>query len=75
MIGNNLRVFLAKRDMSQSELSRKTGISRQMISDIYHEINITVSMENLEKLCSFFDCEVGELFFRYDEKKKKPYNK
>ena len=43
--------LLAKRRMSQRELSRLTGIRANTISDMCSEICEHVSLTNLEKIC------------------------
>ncbi len=48
--------------MSQAELVRRTGIRSQTVSDLYHEINISISMNNLDKICEILGCGVGEIF-------------
>ncbi len=70
MISNNLSKLLGEIKMSQSKLSKLTGIRRQTIADIYDEINITISMEQLDALCKVFDCEVGDIFVYTPPKNK-----
>lgn len=62
MIKNHLSELLAERRMTQSELARQTGIRRQTISDIYHEINIGIALNHLDALCRVLDCDVCDLF-------------
>lgn len=62
MIRSNLSKLLGERRITMSECSRSTGIRRQTISDIYHGINVTISINNLDKLCRYFDCDICDLF-------------
>lgn len=61
MIKNHLSKLLGERKMSQSDLARRTGIRRQLISDIYHEINININVNHLDKLCEVLECDVCDL--------------
>ncbi len=61
MIRNNLSKILGEKRLTQKELSELTGIRRQTISDLYHEINISIGVNNLDKLCEILDCSVAEL--------------
>lgn len=47
--------------MSQAELSRLTGIRPGTINEIYHEIALHLSVENLNKICEALDCSLDEL--------------
>lgn len=62
MIRNNLSKLLCEQKMTQSKLSKLTGIRRQTISDIYHGINISITMEQLDALCRVLKCKTGDIF-------------
>ncbi len=47
--------------MTQRELARQTGISRQSISDIYNEININININKFDKLCEVLECDICDL--------------
>lgn len=49
--------------MSQEDLSRKSGISRQTISSIENAPDKNVSIKTLEKIAAALETTVGELFF------------
>ena len=49
--------------MSQEDLSRKSGVSRQTISSIENAPDKNVSIKTLEKIAVALDTTVGELFF------------
>ena len=49
--------------MSQEDLSRKSGVSRQTISSIENVPDKNVSIKTLEKIAVALDTTVGELFF------------
>lgn len=48
--------------MSQEDLSRKSGVSRQTISSIENAPDKNVSIKTLEKIAVALDTTVGELF-------------
>ena len=39
----------------------ETGLNRNTISNLYHEKVSRIDFDTIEKLCLFFDCEVGDL--------------
>ena len=72
MIKSRLKILIAERDIkSISELDRmlkekKLGISRNTLDKLATNKNInTVSLEFIDKLCVFFNCEINELLEHY----------
>ena len=61
MIKNHLSRLLGERRISQAELARMTGIRAATINDIYHEIAIHLSVENLDRICEALNCSLDEL--------------
>lgn len=61
MIRIRLSALLGERRMTQHELSKRTGIRANTISEMYHEICTRVSLEHLDKICEVLDCELTEL--------------
>lgn len=61
MIKTRLKVLLAEREMTQKELSEKTGVRLPTIVNIstgnIKELPIAV----LDKLCDALDCQPGDL--------------
>lgn len=49
------------------EVSRAVGMSRQAIHKWIHNEIASYPAETLDKLCEFFDCEVGDILVRVDE--------
>ena len=64
MIRCNLSRFMGERKLKVSDVERATGLHRHKITALYKETAIKVDLETIDKLCEFFDCEVGELFER-----------
>jgi len=44
-----------------SDIARTTGISRNMLSKLYYDRAKRIELNDLEKLCRFFDCQVPGL--------------
>ncbi len=61
MIRNRLSIILGEKRMTQRELARLTGITRQSISDIYNEININININKFDKLCEVLECDICDL--------------
>jgi putative transcriptional regulator len=52
---------MGERKMKVVDVSRATGIHRNMITLLYKETATRVELEDLEKLCKLFDCKVCDL--------------
>ena len=61
MMKIHLGRLLGERKMKMSELSRKTGISKNALSLLYHEKSNGVRFDTLEKICRELDCKIDEL--------------
>ena len=61
MIKIHLSRLLGERRMKQSDLSRKTGIRANTVSDLSNEYAISISFENLELICTTLGCTISEL--------------
>ncbi len=71
MIKNNLSVLLGKKRMTQKELADLTGIRPATINEIYHEIALYYSIENIDKICEVLEWDISELFEYVPNKIKK----
>jgi len=61
-VKSQLAVLRAKHDkISQSELSRQTGITQKQLSALETGKTKGITFETLAKLCLFFDCTPNEL--------------
>ena len=47
--------------MTQSELSKKTGIRPGTINELYHEFAERVNLEHLDRICEVLGCDLTEL--------------
>ncbi|KXS48826.1 MAG: hypothetical protein BHK79_01875 [Halanaerobium sp. MDAL1] len=69
MIKNKLSILMAKNDIrTMIELSSKTGLDKNTISNWYNQKVTRFSAETLEVLCEFFDCQVGDILVYEKEK-------
>ena len=66
----HLGKLLGERKMKMAELSRKTGISKNALSELYYEKVKAVRFETLEKICEALGCTVGELIEYQPDKKQ-----
>ena len=64
VINCNLATLLAKKKWKVADAVRGTGISQSTLLKLYHEKTKGIDFDTIDKLCVFFDCEVGELLTR-----------
>ncbi len=57
----HLSDILGKRKMSQSELSKKTGIRPNTINEIYWELVDRINLNHIELICKTLHCKVEDL--------------
>ena len=60
-MNNMLAELMGKRKIKISDVARGTGLSRTTITDLYYEKSKNISFETLDRLCTFFACDVGEI--------------
>ncbi|OKL35372.1 helix-turn-helix domain-containing protein [Domibacillus mangrovi] len=58
---NNLRVLMAVKNINITRLAEMTGISRNTITNIYHEKNTRMDLRTINTLCNFFNCTPNDL--------------
>ncbi|PWA12150.1 hypothetical protein DCC39_07465 [Pueribacillus theae] len=52
---------MAEKNINISQLSEVTGISRNTITNIYHEKNKRIDFNTIKTLCNFFNCTPNDL--------------
>lgn len=52
---------MAIHKVNMKDIHEATGISRTTISNLYNENSKGIQFDTLDKLCNFFNCDVGEL--------------
>lgn len=60
----HLARYMGEKKMSVSDVARETGLHRNTITLLYKETAKQVDLDTIDKLCSLFECEVGDLFQR-----------
>lgn len=70
MIKIHLSKILGEKRWTQADLSRKTGIRPNTISEIYHELIERVNLEHIDKICDALECDISELLEHVPSKKK-----
>ena len=53
--------FKEGRRVTLTEVSEATGINRVTISKMVNQRGYSTVTDNLDKLCKFFDCKVGDI--------------
>ena len=61
------RQFREGRRVTLIELSKATGISRVTLSKMVNQRGYSTVTDNIDKLCSFFECDVSEVMEYVDE--------
>lgn len=62
MIKSKLKVMLASREMTQTQLSQRTGIRPPTISAIANNSIKTLPISVIDRMCKELNCNVGDLF-------------
>lgn len=64
MIKCNLSKLMGENKVNIQTIHEETGLNRNTISNLYHEKVSRIDFSTIDKLCDFFNCEVGELLER-----------
>jgi putative transcriptional regulator len=64
MIRCHLARMMGENKMRIADVARETGLSRATVTLLYKETAQKVDLEALEKICSLFNCSVGDLLER-----------
>lgn len=62
MVRCHLGRLLGERKLKISDLARATGINRGTLTRLYYERAQRIELADLDKLCNFLVCQVGDLF-------------
>lgn len=69
MIRIYLSRVLGEKRWTQADLSRKTGIRPNTISELYNELIDRVNLEHLDKICEVLECDLTDIL-KYESNKK-----
>lgn len=61
MIRCHLSRLMGERKLKIADLARAIGINRGTLTRLYYETAERVELDAVSALCSYFDCDVGEL--------------
>lgn len=67
MIINHLSEIMGRKRLKVSDVVAGTGLATNTVSGLYHDKAKRVDLDTLDKLCSFLDVSVGEI---YEHKKE-----
>lgn len=58
---------LRRKAMDSEALADATGIRRNTINDLYHEMTDRVSLEQLDLICKALDCKISDLLVQEED--------
>lgn len=61
MIECKLAVLMAEKKVRIADVIRDTGIPRGTLTRLYNETAIRVDLNDVDKLCAYFDCTTQDL--------------
>lgn len=61
MIRCHLSRIMGEHKMKIADVARETGLNRSTVTALYNETATRVDLYTVEKLCTFFNCKIGEL--------------
>lgn len=71
MIVSKLAQVLAERFLKISDVNRATGLARPTLTNLYYRRTKQIDLETLDKLCSYLQCNVGDILeFQKGNKKE-----
>lgn len=71
MIKIHLSKLLGEKRWTQADLSRKTGIRPNTISEIYNELVERVNLDHLDIICEVLECDISDLLEHVPNKRRK----
>ncbi|GAC12641.1 helix-turn-helix domain-containing protein [Paraglaciecola chathamensis] len=68
MIKCHLARLMGEKKMKVMDVARETGLHRNTVTLLYKETAQRIDLDAIDKLCELFECEVGELLERKENK-------
>ena len=62
MIRCHLCLLMGRDKLRISDVAIRTGLNRSTITALYNETATRVDLPAIERLCTLFHCQVGDLF-------------
>ncbi len=75
MIIFRLPILLAERKLRVADVARATKLSKTTLHKLYNEESKRIDFETIDKLCSFLNCQVSDLFEYVEDKEAAAENK
>ena len=60
---NILKEIRMEKHLSQADLSKKSGVSRTIISQIENNDDLSLRISTLDKLCKVLNKKISDVFF------------
>ena len=57
----HLSTLMGQRKLTVMDVARDTGLHRNTVTALYKETASRVDLEVLERLCRYFDCQIGDM--------------
>ena len=70
MIKNKFAGLLGDRLIKITQIANETGISRTTLTSLYYRRSCGITLEVLDKLCSYLNCGVEDIFEYKDGENK-----
>ena len=70
MIKSNLKVLLAKHELTQKQLADKIGTRQATISSICNNKIKQIPVGIVNDICNLFECQISDIFTYVPDKKK-----
>lgn len=64
MLKCKLSILMGEKRLNIQDVHEQTGLSRNTITNLYHEKATRLDFSTIEKLCDLFDCSVCDLLER-----------
>lgn len=64
MIKCHLSRLMGERKLRIADVARDTGLHRNTVTLLYKETATQVDLDTIDRLCNYFNCDVGELLER-----------
>lgn len=61
MLKCRLSILMGEKRLNMQDIHEKTGLSRNTITNLYHEKATRIDFNTIEKICDLLGCEVGDL--------------
>lgn len=62
VIDNKFSMILGAKRLKITDVAKNTGISRTTLTNLYYDRNAAISLDTLDRLCSYLQCGIGDLF-------------